>query len=29
MLSETLNIETANGPTTAYVARPDAGGEKT
>lgn len=29
MRSETLNIETANGPTTAYVARPDEGGEKT
>jgi len=29
MASDTLNIETANGPTTAFVARPDAGGEKT
>ena len=29
MRSETLNIETANGPTTAYVVRPDEGGEKT
>lgn len=29
MRSETLNIETANGPTTAFVARPDEGGEKT
>ena len=29
MRSETLNIETANGPTTAYVARPDEGGERT
>lgn len=29
MRTETLDIETANGPTTAYVARPDEGGEKT
>lgn len=29
MRSENLNLETANGPTTAYVARPDSGGEKT
>ena len=29
MPSDTLNIETANGPTTAFVARPDTGGEKT
>jgi carboxymethylenebutenolidase len=29
MRSETLDIETASGPTTAYVARPDEGGEKT
>lgn len=29
MGSENLNFETANGPTTAYVARPDEGGEKT
>ena len=29
MASDTLNIETANGPTTAFVARPEAGGEKT
>ncbi len=29
MRSENLNFETANGPTTAYVARPDEGGEKT
>lgn len=29
MPTETLNIETANGPTTAYVARPEEGGEKT
>jgi carboxymethylenebutenolidase len=29
METETLNIDTANGPTTAYVARPDGGGEKT
>lgn len=29
MRTDTLNIETANGPTTAYVARPDEGGEKT
>lgn len=29
MHTDTLNIETANGPTTAYVARPDKGGEKT
>lgn len=28
MRTETLNIETANGPTTAYVARPDEGGAK-
>ncbi len=29
MRFETLNFDTANGPTTAYVARPDEGGEKT
>ena len=29
MRSETLNIETANGPTTAFVARPEQGGNKT
>ncbi|NOT46896.1 MAG: dienelactone hydrolase family protein [Acidobacteria bacterium] len=29
MQTETLDFETANGPTTAYVARPDGGGEKT
>ncbi len=28
MQTDTLNIETANGPTTAYVVRPDSGGEK-
>jgi len=28
MRSETLNIDTANGPTTAYVARPDGGDGK-
>jgi carboxymethylenebutenolidase len=28
MRSETLNIDTANGPTTAYVARPDSGDGK-
>lgn len=28
MRTETLNIGTANGPTTAYLARPDEGGEK-
>lgn len=29
MRTEILNLETANGPTTAYVARPDESGEKT
>lgn len=29
MRTETLKIETANGPTTAFVARPDDGGTKT
>lgn len=28
MRSETMNVETANGATTAYVARPEEGGEK-
>ncbi|MBK9153361.1 MAG: dienelactone hydrolase family protein [Chloracidobacterium sp.] len=29
MRTETLDIQTANGPTTAYVAKPDEGGDKT
>jgi len=29
MRTETLDIQTANGPTTAYIARPDQGGDKT